>query len=189
MNNPLRHLPGGEEEVRWEQAREFLRLRLSRSLDRADPETVQDLTQEALLRLLRTLRRERARNLEALMTEIARRTYVDFIRRRRVRSAHFVPLDDASEAVADPGARPSDEIGDPVQRVRFIVLQFFRTRRAKCLALARGFFSGRDWASLADDSGLSHDATRQQWSRCLELLRRHATSDTGLLRAWAQIES
>ena len=178
----------GETSIRWADARTFLRERLSRHLDRADPATVEDLAQEALVRLLRATRREQPRNLEALMTEIARRTYVDFVRRRRVQHALFAPLDDA-DRTPDPAAEVIAEIGDPVRRVRFIVLEFFESRHAACLELATAFFSGKEWAALASERGLRPEAVRQQWLRCVNQLRRMAKNDKGLLQAWAQAAS
>lgn len=174
--------------VQWAEAREFLRRRLAASLDRVDPTVIEDLTQEALLRLLRALRREEVRNLEALMTEIARRTRIDFLRHRRVRMAHMEPLTPAAEAVPAPETPPAWSLGHPGRRVRFIVLEYFQSHHARCLELGRRFFAGQDWHAVARHLGVQHATARQQWSRCLARLREHAAGDPGLLKAWSELE-
>ena len=179
----------GERDVVWPVVRDFLRSRISRHLGLSDAESLDDLVQESLVRLLRVLRRERARNLEALMTEIAKRTYVDFVRRRRVQRAWFEPLGDSTEQVSDPDAKVAVEIGDPVRRVRFIVLEFFENRHAQCLKLAQAFFADREWVEIAAERNSRPEAIRQQWLRCMGLLRLKAKHDKGLLRAWAQVTS
>ena len=121
------------------------------------------------------------------MTEIARRTYVDFVRRRRVQRAWFESIGDATAQVPDPDAEVAVEIGDPVRRVRFIVLEFFENRHAECLKLAQAFFAGREWVEIAAERKSRPEAIRQQWLRCMGQLRHKAKNDKGMLQAWAQV--
>jgi hypothetical protein len=74
----------GDPQFDWAQARGFLSRRLARKLFREDHATLDDLTQEALVRVLRAARRETVLNLEGLMETIAERTVADFLRSRRI---------------------------------------------------------------------------------------------------------
>src|SRR2546426_7198473 len=174
-----------ESEIRWDEATQFLRRRLDYELPTRARHQLDDLVQESLVRLLRAVRREPVENLEALMTEIARRTAIDCLRRRTRWSALLSPAEPAIDEVPDPTARP-DDLGDPVERLHFVVLEFFTVREARCRELAVAFFAEQDWKLVAEGQGRSHRAVRKQWSRCLELLRAAARSDPGLLMDWSR---
>lgn len=174
-----------EADVRWDEARAFLQRVIRHRLGHADAARVEDLTQEALVRLLRALRHEGARNLEGLMTEIARRTVIDWIRSRQ-RWDHLVrPLDDDVEDPPDRGTPSPEEFGDPDERIRFVVLEYFHARSPGCHALALAYFQGEDWQTAAKRIGQSYAAVRKQWSRCIDALRQAARSGEGLLMEWA----
>jgi DNA-directed RNA polymerase specialized sigma24 family protein len=173
-----------ETEIPWEEAGAFVRRRLRIELPASSQGQVDDLAQESLVKLLRVVRREPVNNLEALMTEIARRTAIDWLRRRTRWSALVTDAPLADE-VADPEARV-DGVGDPVERLHFVVLEFFDAREARCRDLAVAYFAERDWGAVAVSQGRSHEAVRKQWSRCLELLRAAARSDPGWLMDWSR---
>lgn len=174
-----------ETDVRWTEARRFLADRLRRELHGRDADSLDDLAQEALVRLLRAVRRAGALNLEALMTSIAHRTAVDHIRRRHrwSRLVESVPDPaDAPGAATAPAAGPPD---DSLERLRFVVLEHFAADSPGCHELARAYFESRDWRRVAQDLGRSHDAVRRQWSRCVDALRAEAARDGGRLMDWA----
>ena len=105
-----------------------MRRRLGYELTASTREHLDDLVQEALVRLLRAVRREPIENLEALMTEIARRTAIDCLRRRtRWRAVIESEIPEGLE-IADPNAR-ADRVGDP-PRARAL-------HRARVLRVAR----------------------------------------------------
>lgn len=174
-----------ETEIAWDEAAAFLRRRFQYQLSACGRDTIDDLVQEALVRLLRAVRREPIENLEALMTEIARRTAIDWMRRRTRWSAIVDPAHPPVEDVADPKAR-AEELGDPLDRLYFVVVEFFGTRESGCRDLATAYFAGQDWKAVAEARGRSHDAVRKQWSRCLELLRAAARNDRGPLMEWSR---
>lgn len=126
-------------EADWAQARAFLHGRLRRLLDRCDEAVVEDATQEAAVRLLRVMRREEVRNLEALMNDICRKTAIDIMRSNGRFRATFEPLDEQAEHVA------IESTADPLERLEFAVLEFFRGRQAACYDLAVAYFNDRDW--------------------------------------------
>ena len=168
-----------ETEIRWEEAGVFLRRRLGYELPAGARSQLEDLVQESLVRLLRAVRREPVENLEALMTEIARRTAIDCLRRRTRWSVVLSPESQDFDQVPDP-AGPAP-LGDPVERLHFVVLEFFTAREARCRELAVAFFAEQDWKVVAAGQGRSHDAVRKQWSRCLEMLREAARGEPGPL--------
>jgi DNA-directed RNA polymerase specialized sigma24 family protein len=167
-------------EADWAQARAFLHGRLRRLLDRCDEAVVEDATQEAAVRLLRVMRREEVRNLEALMNDICRKTAIDIMRSNGRFRATFEPLDEQAEHVA------IESTADPLERLEFAVLEFFRGRQAACYDLAVAYFNDRDWEQVADTVGKSHAAVRKQWSRCLGLLRSVARRSSDPLFSWAR---
>jgi DNA-directed RNA polymerase specialized sigma24 family protein len=173
-----------EWDVHWTQARQFLCHRLRRELGGRDGDDLEDLTQEALTRLLRALRHKEAQNLEALMNEIARRTAIDHVRRRRRWAKLVEPLTDSVDGPGTGISPAADELGEPVERLRFVVLEFFTNHASTCHGLALAYFACRDWRGVARDLGKNYDAVRRQWSRCVEVLRTEARQDPGLLMEW-----
>jgi len=164
--------------VDWAAARAFLRRRIGAALQSGDGATLDDLAQDALVRLLRAVRREGARNLPGLMAMIARRTATDHIR-AKIRWKLFQQA--LSRLAPSPsGALPSPEIGDPLHNLRFLVLEFFRGGTL-CAELARAYFEEQKWEGVASHLGRSHEAVRQQWSRCLGRLRAAAQRDPDFL--------
>jgi RNA polymerase sigma factor (sigma-70 family) len=170
-----------EGEVPWTEARDFLSRRLRRELRGQGPDDLQDLTQEALVRLLRAVRREGAENTEALMTAIARRTAIDHIRRTMRWSRRLEYQADPCQQAASAGVDGPD---DELDRLRFVALEFFAARGRPCHDLALAFFACRDWRRVAEDLGRSHEAVRRQWSRCVEALRAEAVRNPGLVTEW-----
>jgi len=178
-----RHIPQTETEIDWARARTFLLRRIRRKLDRLPEDDRQDLVQMALLRLIRTVRLEPARNLEGLMSKIAHDVIVDFLRRRRRWSILL-----GSVHVTDPSQQTApcpEQFGDPDERLRFTVMEFFRQRQGSCLELALAFFQETDWRTVASRMDTGYGAVRQKWSRCVALLRDAARKNPGLLLEWS----
>jgi RNA polymerase sigma factor (sigma-70 family) len=177
----------GDMEINWDEARRFLRDLLRQKLFAAQRSHLEDLVQEALVRLLRATRHEPANNLEALMTLIAGRTLIDFTRRRRRYQALFVPLTDETDPSAQIQVPPVDISRDPEERVEFIVLEHFRETKTGCYEIARAFFQKRDWNSVARERGVSPESIRARWSRCVQHLRETVSRDQHLrlLADWA----
>ena len=176
-----------ETEIRWGEASAFVRRRLQYELPAHSHGLIDDLVQECMVRMLRYVRRERVQNLEALLTEMTRRTAIDALRRRTRWSALVISDDDKVAEVADPGAR-TEEPGDPLERLQFVVVEYFTQREARCRDLAVAFFAGDDWKAVAQAEGRSHDVIRKQWSRCLGILREAARDEKGPLLDWAGSE-
>ena len=139
--------------------------RLRQILYRADEATVEDAAQEALVRLLRVVRHEGVRNLDALMNDICRKTAIDHLRWCRRFGESFEPMMDhrQGEALESPV--------DPLTRLEFVVLEFFQARQTPRYELAVAFFDDRSWEQVAEVTGKSYASVRKQWSRCVALLR------------------
>ena len=173
--------------IHWGEASAFVRRRLQYELPSSSHGLIDDLVQECMVRMLRYVRRERVKNLEALLTEVTRRTAIDALRRRTRWSALVTGDDDTVAQVADPRAR-TDEPGDPLERLQFVVLEYFTLREARCRELAAAYFAGDDWKAVALAERRSHDVIRKQWSRCLGFLRQAARDEKGPLLDWAREE-
>lgn len=152
-------------------------------------DVAEDLAQEATVGLLRALRTAPARSIDALRIVIGRRAWFGFLRReyrwRKLLAANSV--DELAEVTADR-SRPEDPlaVGDPAERLRFQVLEYFGARHAKCTKLAALFFSGLDWIEVGRRVGMGYGAVRQQWSRCLAALRTAVARDNDLRASlWA----
>jgi DNA-directed RNA polymerase specialized sigma24 family protein len=173
------------DDLDWDKARSFLSRSLARKLFREDLATRDDLTQEALVRLLRAVRRETTHNLEGLMETIADRTVVDYLRRRRAWQKD--PTIDPNEYPEHPGleALPADDYFPSLDRLQFAVLEFFHEKNSSCLELARQYFQERNWLEVARMQGRPHTAIRQQWSRCVGLLRESARKGSSGSWEWA----
>ncbi len=169
-----------ETEVRWDQASAFVRRRLEFELPPSSRGLIDDLAQECMVKLLRFVRREPVQNLEALLTQLARRTAIDALRRRTRWSALVSGDEDDVALAADPKAH-AGRLGDPLERLQFVVLEYFTAREARCLELAKAYFAEMDWKAVAAAQGRSHDGIRKQWSRCIELLRSAASAESGAL--------
>jgi len=183
-------LPPGMTEMQYQTARQFLYRCLRKRLFGFTEEDVQDATQDATLRLIRFLRREEARNLDALLNVICQRTAVDVIRSKR-RGPALVPIqeDTPDEETPDHPAvvTPKDDLPgvSNLDRLRFLVLEFFRGSEV-CLKLARAYFDQRNWKEVAEEIRSSHAAVRQQWSRCVAKLRAVARQSPDFILQWAE---
>jgi DNA-directed RNA polymerase specialized sigma24 family protein len=177
-----------ETEIRWTEVQGFLKSWFARRCGSAHASHVDDLTQEACIRLLRMVRREAPRDLEAAMGAIAHRTWIDHLRRHLRWKAVLAPWDETVEqhAAAPDAADPDDAAtpaGDPVTRLRFMVLEFFRAQRAECYELGTRRFGGQDWRAISAAVGRGYAAVRQAWSRCMKRFRETASGlDEDLLR-------
>jgi hypothetical protein len=141
------------------------------------------------VRLLRFSRRETIRNVEAAIVDIVRKTLIDHHRRQSrwevVAAALRVEIESTGAPGEANGEALADCLGDPIERTRFIVLGFFRDRSPRCHDLAAHYFdSGSDWVAVARRSGRSGEAVRQQWSRCVSVLRNELRRDQGVLWRW-----
>lgn len=169
--------------IDWTLARDFLRRYVSLNLGAGEQSHLDDLVQEACVRLLRATRREPPRDLEPLCATIARRTWKDFVKRRIRARAVFADIDAAEVERADPHSLRDPLLGDVLQRLEQIVLEVFRRQgAAECAELARAYFAAHDWAEVARRRGTSHAAVRKRWSRCVELPRRAIAADSQLRR-------
>lgn len=170
----------------WNHARRFLLGCIRHRLDRESRDLHEDLTQIALVRLLRASRKEPLRNPDAFMNRIADNVVVDHLRWRRRWRLLLGPMEPSALAVAG-GARPdAARAGDPLERLRFLVLEYFTTEHAPCAELARAYFAGEAWKGLAERRGVPHNTLIKQWSRCVDRLRSAVLGDASPLLGWSR---
>ncbi len=168
----------------WDEVRRGFRRLLGALAGPADPALVDDLVQEACVRLLRAARREAVREPEALMTVLARRTWYDHLRRTVRTRERFAPLGDDHDRVPAPAPGGDPRLGDPAERLVLVVQEIFAARGAdECRGLLRDFLAATNWRTLAERLGVDHAALRKRWSRCLAVARADLAADPDLA-AW-----
>lgn len=158
----------------WSQIRASLARRFGTMSDAGDRPDVDDLVQEACLRLHRAARRAPVRDAESLASTIARRVWNDYLRRKIRARRYFAEDSEAEESV--PFLDPM--MGDLRERIELIVQEIFDAHGAvTCKRLAAAFFDARDWQAVSARSDSSHAAVRKRWSRCVALARRALAAD------------
>jgi DNA-directed RNA polymerase specialized sigma24 family protein len=143
---------------------------------------VEDVASDAWIRLDRTLRREPARDQEALMKRVARFAWVDHCRSLAARSRAFgtpIPAADIQiEAIPhDPGADPN-----ALALWRFAIYEWFTLHHPPCLALAHTVFSGRTWTEAAETAGARPNSLAKRWQRCRDSFLTAVRGERGSLR-------
>lgn len=129
----------------------------------------QDLALETMIRVLRAIEHRPPDNIDALTTEIARRTCADFIRRKRRRRTLDEMLRREPTSLSPS---PHDGSGDVRDRIAFVVLTFFRADEGtRCGELAQAIISGIRLKDYAASAGRTPEAVRQEWKRCCTKLR------------------
>lgn len=157
----------------WEAVRTSVRRRLQSHLQGGSPEDLEDATQAVMYKLLRFFARNDGppRNLDGLLTVIARRTAVERIR-AAVRARAHGPLREESAVIMSEAERHELALlEDEVQWRATSLLEWFRAHQAPCLELAEARANGTDFKTLAAGTGQSHAALLQRWSRCMQRLR------------------
>lgn len=165
----------GLQQIEWSTASRSMRRMIAARLFRPEPSVVDDLTQEALIRLMRIARTQDVRNVEATMRHVVYWTVGDHLRRH----TNDASLDDVGEH-AD---------GDPawaMQRAASTVLRFFESiGRGECSDRTRDLLAGLTWNDVAERDARSADAVRQEWSRCAKQFRAAYPSSAPLFAMWS----
>ncbi len=165
----------------WDESRRRLRKLFGALAGGAEPDLLDDLVQEACVRLLRIVRREAIRETDAILATVARRTWYDHLRRAIRTRERFRDLGGAVPDVADPAPLWETELGDPAERLCLIVQEIFVGRGADdCLELLRHFLAAAGWQQLATLQGVAYAALRKRWSRCLAVARASLADDADL---------
>ncbi len=169
-----------ERSIDWKAATVFLRRRVDREAWRATEEVREELTQLALMRLLRAARRSPIDNLEAFMNVIAHRVVLDWLDSDRIQPAMTGIENDEGEPLPLP--TPTESPRARLEQLRWIVLEFFRLNCPPCRDLAELYFEEVDWKQVAATLQRSYDSVRAEWSRkCLALLKEEERKNPGTL--------
>ena len=174
----------GNPDIDWNALRATVRRTIQSQLGRADQALIEDLTQEALIGILRVLRREPARDLTSLARAVARNTAIDEIRRRQRERRGLGALKEDSHAGGGSPLPVMDPLAESPEFLWFLLVEYFRSHNAPCHALALLYAEKGDWKSVAAALDLSHDAVRQQWSRCTKAFRAALMKDPGPFKEW-----
>ena len=150
---------------------------------RTDPETLEDLVQEACVRLLRALRQDPQIDPDAYVNVIAHRTGSDHLRglyrqRRLIEAAQAGEVEGVLPQAAELWK------GELLERLEFLVTELFEQGGdGECTALSKAWFEEQNWRAIADQLGAEHATVRKRWSRCLEKARERIASDA----SWAAL--
>jgi len=172
-----------DSEIDWLQARALMRERISLRLGPCDAAVLEDLTQEGIIQLLRLTRREAPRNLGGMVTVVARSVAIDEIRRRQRQRLRFADWESVLNQVGEASEAPLTDAGDS-ELLWFLMLEFFRRRRAPCLELAQSYSEHGNWRDVATAVGRGYEAVRQQWARCTKVFRDELERNPGPFREW-----
>lgn len=155
----------------WDELRALAGRHARARLGIVRPEDLEDIVQMAMVRLLRASRGAPVENPRGLTSTVTDRAAKDWLRARRRWRARFCESADPGERAPDPNAPEPGAFGDPLERVRFTVLEYFRQADGPCAEIATAYFESRDWGSVAAAAGLAAAAVRKRWSRCVDRLR------------------
>jgi RNA polymerase sigma factor (sigma-70 family) len=168
----------------WQRLRTRLRQELRRQVQ-TDPETLEDLVQEACVRLLRALRQQPQIEPDAYVKVIAHRTGSDHLRglyrqRRLVEAAQAGAVESALPQHTEPWK------GEVLERLEFLICELFeQSGDSECKELSRAWFEERNWREIAEQSGAEHATVRKRWSRCLKKAQERLAADG----AWSALLS
>jgi RNA polymerase sigma factor (sigma-70 family) len=162
-------------EVDWASARELVRAFIARRSRGSALDDVEDLTNATLEKLSRVLSSGPIDRPEAVMMTIARRTLIDYWRKKTVERRHFEPASERSEKVPDPGVDPLEQLLDRRAEVRWVVISFLRRHAPRCCELALSYFAQESWEQLAQRNGKTEGALKREWHRCVERMSLSAT--------------
>jgi DNA-directed RNA polymerase specialized sigma24 family protein len=176
--------PSGNQDIDWNALRATVRGTVQAQLGHAEREVIEDLTQEAMVGILRVLRREPARDLTALARVVARNTAIDEIRRRQRDRDRVAGLQ--TKLAADDGmdGASHDSGQDSPEFLWFLLVEYFRAQNSPCHRLALLYAEKGDWPSVAAALDLSHDVVRKQWSRGTQAFRAALSKDPGPFKEW-----
>lgn len=166
----------------FQQEIRFLRDRMTALARGRYPDELDDIAHEAWIRLHRALQRESAQNLEALMTRIAWRSWVDFCRKRATeRRVLGTPVAVEETSVGEVSDAPTLDL-EALESWRFAVCEWFAEHRPPCLAIVGHVFAGRSWNEASRELGERPNTLAKRWQRCREQFLELARRDRGPLR-------
>lgn len=174
----------GNDAVDWAAARDLLASYIRHRVPAWPDDVCEDLVQEGVVRIYRTSCREPVRNLPALANTVADSVIEDHRRSMRRRQALLTHWARHLESARPTTPGPEFSLGDPMERLYFVTIEYFEEAHAPCADLARQFFSKVSWKEVAARSKRSHDGLRKLWSRCTDRLRDAFRGDDGPLSGW-----
>ncbi len=146
-------------------------------LYRHDPSLVDDLAQEASIRLLRMARSEDIRSVEAAMKHVVRLVIIDHIRKRDP-CATALPLEDHGDGALAAPARLMGRAASTILRA------FEHGGLTQCCDRTRDVLDGLTWSEVARRDNRTETAVRKEWSRCVSALRDVIGDGGALLGEW-----
>lgn len=182
MSDPTSH-PTTELDVDWHSVRRTIRGTIRGQLGSVEPVLIEDLTQQALIGVLRALRRETVRNVDSLASTIARATAIDEVRRLQRERRRMTEYEHVAPRAGE-GRRSGSRFVHQLDLLWFLLCDYLRTQQASCQSLAELYAERGDWRLVAQTLGSTHDAIRKQWSRCTRALRAALAREPEAFEEW-----
>ncbi len=169
---------GPLDQVNWEEARARMRRVIAANLTRlVGPDELEDLAQDACIRVMRAVLRGPIDNQVALEVEIARRVAIDRMRwRPRTEPLPEKDLPMPLPELDDDELRPED--------AQFYIQEIMRSLGGQCRELFEHWLTTLNLRLVAEKLGLSHATVRQRSVRCRDRARTICKSDDGPLGQW-----
>lgn len=157
-------------EIDWVRCRAFMERAARHYLGPIRPqEDVEDCAQNALVGLIRYLRKNPAENLEALMNQFARARAMDLLRKTLPREKRTESLD--SNPIEHP-AEPEDVLNEDMHDRRlFAINEWLVVNAPRCHRIWVQIRSGLNLKDIAEAVASQHATIRQRWKRCKDSLR------------------
>jgi len=155
----------------WDELRTLAAHRVRARLGLLQRDDLEDVVQLAMVRLLRASRRESIANPHGMASLVADRAARDWLRARRRWRARFLEPGEMDDLSPPCDALPEQAFGDPVERARFVVTEYFRQTAGPCAELATAYFAALDWEAVAASAAMPAATVRKRWWRCVERLR------------------
>lgn len=156
--------------INWDALRASARHGLRTRMGGLTGEDVDDAVQDVAERYVRFVRRNgMPHSPEGFLFELVRRVAANNIQRRQ--RERRLEMGDAPAWVRSPeGEADEDEVLRQYAIMVFHVQEYFRIRKAGCVALANAKSRGDSLKDHAAAHGFSYDKIRQDWARCVKLI-------------------
>jgi DNA-directed RNA polymerase specialized sigma24 family protein len=131
---------------------------------------IENAGQDVMLDFTEAVRRRGVeRSAEGLVVQIVRNVAADMIKgRQRQRAGASAYERETGNDSAGP--QDEEEFSERIRRTAFLLIEYWKLKRARCIPLADVKKLGKSLKEYAHERGLSYAKVRQDWSRCARLV-------------------
>jgi RNA polymerase sigma factor (sigma-70 family) len=173
--------------IDWKEVRALMRRIIGANVQgMGTPEDVEDLVQEACVKLHFALARGGIRDFVAIQVTIAKRTAIDFLRRRgyRVREAAGASEEEGVDIIDRIPVRDADPVDEA--ELEWFLSQVLRRVGDKCRVFFEHWMHGMTHEEIAIRLKITANNSRQWLHRCRARVRELLLADDGPLGDFAR---